>query len=583
MTPALGDGALTSTEPVVLVDPVRAAWVRRPRLAFPRLSRVVTGTVAAALVLSLAPVGPGAPAATAARTRAPRILTLDLLVQDNFGRTVTGGFGSARVGGRYSVSGSASDFRVEGGLGRMRTPAGSSRSALLSPTAVSTSSAVSFRLDRLPEGGSAWLYLASRRGSDGTEYRARVRIDGTSAVFLSVSRTGAREVQLGSEVRTSLALIAGQPMRVRFTVTGGSPTRLRLRAWPATATEPTTWAIDRSDSTTALQDAGAPGIRTYVSGSTLNGPVEVAVDDYSVRQLDTSVAGGAARQLALGVSRHPDNGLVALDDVIARHGRVPATWSLWSSWGMDSAPFPDRALLNGIVARGSVPMIFWQPVGPDLEDPRFTYERIIAGDFDAYVRQWAQDAKAWGKRVLVRFAFEMNGKWFPWGVGRFDNTAEGFVAAWRHIHTIVRAEVGANNVRFVWSPYSPVGCGGGCASYASIWPGDGYVDYAGFSTFDWNANASMVDMFRPAVQAITAITGKPIIVPETGTPAGDHKPSWLWDGYQAVHAAFPRIKAIVYFDVRASGQRDWRLTSPRDAEVVYASLLANQRFQGVIP
>ncbi len=92
---------------------------------------------------------------------------------------------------------------------------------------------------------------------------------------------------------------------------------------------------------------------------------------------------------------------------------------------------------------GTVPLIYWAPVDPaDPGSPDWTYNTILNGDHDAYITQFAQDAKAYGGRVLLRFAHEMDGDWFPWGIGRFDNTKANFILAWRHVHDIFRS-VGA--------------------------------------------------------------------------------------------------------------------------------------------
>lgn len=225
-------------------------------------------------------------------------------------------------------------------------------------------------------------------------------------------------------------------------------------------------------------------------------------------------------------------------------------------------------------------MLFWQPVDPNNPgDPGYAYSRIIAGDHDAYLHRWAQAAKAWGGPILAKFAHEMNGTWFPWSIGRFDNTPETFRQAWQHIWQIVHDE-GATNVRFVWAPFSCPPCG----VYAGLYPGDDYVDYAGVSQFDWGGNTSMQALLAAPVGAIAQLTSRSIIVAEIGTPAGPGKAAWIRRGYPAVYETYPQVAAIVYFDVdsRYAGQPDWRLDQPPAALTAYRDLYEDSRFTGRI-
>ncbi len=220
-------------------------------------------------------------------------------------------------------------------------------------------------------------------------------------------------------------------------------------------------------------------------------------------------------------------------------------------------------------------MLFWQPVDPDhLEDPRTGSPGSLRATSTRTSSQWARDAKAWGGPILAKFAQEMNGTWFPWSVGHFTNTRANFVQAWRHIVNVVR-HAGATNVRFVWAPILPCTK---CTPVADLYPGDRYVDYAGFSSFDWRDDRSLATLVRHALREIAPLTALPVIVTELGTPAGHDKIAWIRDGYRAVHDKFPQVFAIVYFDVRVAGQPDWRLDQPTGALHAYRALFADPRF-----
>lgn len=297
-----------------------------------------------------------------------------------------------------------------------------------------------------------------------------------------------------------------------------------------------------------------------------------------------SSAATTLRKLALGVSMLPYDDMAAVDAFTASvGGHTPAIWSIWRDWGDTTRTFPAMTFLNGLKARHIVPMVMWQPVdGRDPTRAAFTYHRINQGFFDDYIRKWATKAKAWGGRIILRFAHEMDGRWFPWGIGNFDNTPAKFVKAWKRIWTIFKGPggVGATNVAFLWSPLAP------CACQPDLYPGDGYVDYVGMSAFNWGGAdwRPLIEPVHRRYLQLRQLTHKPIILAETGSAPGVDKAAWITKGYQAVYTDTPSIKAVVYFnvDMRAGSQPDWRLTSPAKALAAYAKLFDQAQFRGRI-
>ena len=299
-------------------------------------------------------------------------------------------------------------------------------------------------------------------------------------------------------------------------------------------------------------------------------------------------------QIALGgsVAVADSQSLAAFDDYTAKVGRAPALWTLWSRWGGGDGPFPSD-FVNSLLAHspGTVPMIYWEPVGTDQSDcAHWALSNIIRGDYDEYIRTWATAARDYGGRVIVRFAEEMNGYWYIWGNNRCTNTPAKFRRAWRHVWNIFRGPngVGANNVAFLWSVY-------GRHRVLENYPGSAYVDYTGLTAFNWAQRGhpswrTMVRTFNPAMYYLLPL-GKPIIVAEMGAGYNPNcawcdKPAYITQGYPAVYAKWSsKIAALVYFnlDMRDVGQPDFRLDSPPQALTAYQQIVADPRFQGTIP
>jgi Glycosyl hydrolase family 26 len=318
----------------------------------------------------------------------------------------------------------------------------------------------------------------------------------------------------------------------------------------------------------------------------------------------------ARSRIAIGLSVAPALAvdMRVVDRYIARYGARPALWSVWSNWGSrggerecqkgkGSCAFPSE-VADGLRERGITPLIWWAPVAPPgLERGQYArFTRIIDGLHDDYIRVWAQDAKAHGGPIVLRFAHEMNGKWYPWGLSRFDNSPRLFKKAWRHVWRIFH-DVGATNVRFLWNPM-PERCNG-CAPFYRYWafyPGDRYVDYVGVNVYNYGPAGwrSMPRILEKPLRRLRTISrtkalprGKPVILGEVATSfRGGDKARWLERGYLQAYQRWPQVKGIVYFDVdmRRDGHADWRLIRPKDGSAmrVYRQLAARPIFRGHI-
>jgi hypothetical protein len=98
-------------------------------------------------------------------------------------------------------------------------------------------------------------------------------------------RDGVEEILVEAIVAT---FEPGRDYRVRFRCTqDGATTRLAARIWPADAAEPSTWTVETTDATPALQGAaGAIAIDAWsvaIVGGSAPPPERIYVDDIAVR------------------------------------------------------------------------------------------------------------------------------------------------------------------------------------------------------------------------------------------------------------------------------------------------------------
>lgn len=201
------------------------------------------------------------------------------LAADAFGRTVTGGFGSADQGGSWTVSSTAaSAFSVGSGAAAVSTAAAATRTAYLGAVSSSaTDVSATITVPAMPVGGSLYAGVLGRRvGSD--DYNGRVIITATGAVQVQVLHGSAA---LKSVTLSGVTATAGTTLRIRLETTGTGTTTLKARAWLASAAEPSAWQVTSTDTTAALQTAGSVGLRSYLGSGVTNGPLAVGFDDFA--------------------------------------------------------------------------------------------------------------------------------------------------------------------------------------------------------------------------------------------------------------------------------------------------------------
>ncbi len=219
----------------------------------------------------------------------------------------------------------------------------------------------------------------------------------------------------------------------------------------------------------------------------------------------------------------------------------------YTSWDFAYDPVP----VDDVLAAGRIPLVTWQTHNEALED-------IVAGVYDAYVREWAHGVRAAAGTVYVRIFPEMNGEWAPW-----NGDPEGLKAAWRHIVDLFAAE-GATNVRWVFSPNVTDEPRTPENALERYYPGADYVDVLGLDGYNWGDAKPAIgwrsyeDVFEDGYARIAGLGDQPVWLAEVASSeAGGDKAAWVDDMLNST--AFPRVEAIVWFN--EDKEADWRIES----------------------
>lgn len=273
----------------------------------------------------------------------------------------------------------------------------------------------------------------------------------------------------------------------------------------------------------------------------------------------TTVTTGAP---VFGISLpHAPWDMAELESLSSSLGRRPTQVMWYDAWS-NGTGFPAQQAAT-VAAFGATPVITWEPWAPGAgtEQPAYSLDAISAGAHDAYVTTWAKQVKAYGQPVVLRFAHEMNGTWYPWAAGVNGNTAADYVAAWKHV-TGVFARQKVTNVTWSWSPNVSYP---GSTPLAALYPGDGTVGQVALDGYNWGGLlagtswTSFADVFAGSVSELKAITAKPVFVGEVGAPeVGGDKAQWVRDMFAHL-ATKPGIAGITWFSHLK--EADWRIDS----------------------
>ena len=265
-------------------------------------------------------------------------------------------------------------------------------------------------------------------------------------------------------------------------------------------------------------------------------------------------AGGHAEPLRVRLSARPSSylgvyergapGSYAPIERFARSiGRQPDLVLYYSGWG-DS--FQVR-FANQARAHQAIPFI-------QMEPWHISMAAIASGRSDAYLASYARAVAAYRYPVLLGFAHEMNGNWYPWGWTHAHPAK--WIAAWRHVVTLFRG-AGARNVTWIWTANQE---GPGDAPLRAYWPGRKYVDWVGITGYLYFPRQTFASAYVATISALRRFTNRPILISEAavGEVAGQARK--IPDLFSVIRAY--GLLGFVWFDATQHAgpyHQDWRL------------------------
>jgi mannan endo-1,4-beta-mannosidase len=221
-----------------------------------------------------------------------------------------------------------------------------------------------------------------------------------------------------------------------------------------------------------------------------------------------------------------------------------------------SEPFQSQFAADALAHR-AIPAV---QISPLIANAEVSLSKLAAGRFDPLLRAYADEVAAFGHAVIIGFAHEPNGFWYPWGE---DNVKPAvWIAAWRHFVDVFR-EQGADNVIWLWTMNleSP-----STLPISEWWPGASYVTWIGLDGYYASSEDTFKSIFGSAISTIRSITRAPILVAETGVAASASELHQIRDLFTAVRRR--GCLGFIWFD-KDTSRGMWRLEGGQAAIRVF--------------
>lgn len=234
-------------------------------------------------------------------------------------------------------------------------------------------------------------------------------------------------------------------------------------------------------------------------------------------------------------------------------GARPNMVGYYSGW---AEPFP-KSFAEKVRRHGLIPYVQIDPkYGP--------VSSIAAGDYDSYLRLYADSVRDYGHAVVIGFGHEMNGFWYSWGYGHTSPLT--FVAAWRHIVTLFRAQ-GADNVTWLWTVNQDRP---GTGPVAAWWPGERYVTWVGIDGYYVRQSDTFATVFGRTIDQVRAFTRKPILLSETAVAPTLNQFAKIANLFSGMRRE--KTLGLVWFDEAQHGsiyRQNWRIEGDTAAEAAF--------------
>ncbi|HTW21204.1 MAG TPA: glycosyl hydrolase [Mycobacteriales bacterium] len=331
---------------------------------------------------------------------------------------------------------------------------------------------------------------------------------------------------------------------------------------------------------------GAAGCASVTPGSIAAAHVHyIPADNPNFKINKSRLLHPKKKYFGISLAGVPQSVTSPIDTIKNEVGKRPNLDMYYMDWGTAAhaeagVPNFDPGAAENACAAGMLPMLTWESwdttdtnatQGVAYTQQAFSMNRIIDGDFDAYIKKTAQAIASIGCPLALRFDQEPNGYWYPWGVTNptekplsdsIKQKAALYVRMWRHVHQIFTA-AHATNVLWVWSPNIQSANGAKLVTFKQLYPGPSWVDWVGIDGYYNTPQRTFSTLFGSTIQQLIPVAPhKPWMLAETGVGSSSRKP-WQIKNLLDSIAKAKRFNGLVYFEQHKSTDRSfWPFNDP---------------------
>ncbi len=208
----------------------------------------------------------------------------------------------------------------------------------------------------------------------------------------------------------------------------------------------------------------------------------------------------------------------------------PSITAKYFGWG---APFPSAEILANHTV-GATTLIVLEPRTQNLQ-------HLAGGKDDSFLKKWATADKELGLPIILSFAPEANGVWYPWGKGHV--TAALYKKMFQHVHNVLLKD-GAKHITWMWQVDRSSKA---TEALSALWPGRSFVNVIGLDGQLGSKTASFTSVFGATYSQVRKFTKVPVMLSEVGVNRSANRPKQIAGLFASARKA--SLSAVVFFDV----------------------------------